>query len=83
MSKIQGYGELTAMLVPFYVPSGVIDGNNVTFTLKNNECPVLGTAVVALDSLLISPTEFNLSNSTLILNTAPSATLLISYWIPN
>ena len=81
--RIKGYGDQTATLVPFYVPTGVIDGSNVTFTLRDNECPVLGTALVASDGLLIAPSEFSFSNSTLTLNLAPSNTLSISYWIPN
>lgn len=65
------------------VPSGTINGSNVTFTLANT--PASGSEEVYLNGLLQNVgggNDYTISGGTITFNTAPEtgSTLLVTYW---
>lgn len=61
----------TGIAVDLEVPSGSIDGSNVTFTLAHN--PITGSLHLYLNGVLQDPTDdFSLSTNTITFTIAPS-----------
>jgi hypothetical protein len=66
-------GLTTSNFVFNEIPSGTIDGSNVTFTLANT--PVTGTIQLFKNGFLLKPTtDYSVSGSTITMVTAPSNT---------
>ena len=76
-AKIPPFRGGGASLVYNEIPTGAINGSNITFTLANT--PRTGGVMVYQDGVRLNRTGYTISGRTLTMNVAPASELVVDY----